>query len=66
MFVVSKVRDRKTTEVESSGRECNKVSRKEGCVMTSNEVNFVFLADNFTVQYSNLLKLPSGMENETA
>ena len=23
-------------------------------------------ADNFTVQYSNLLKLPSGMENETA
>ena len=43
-----------------------KVSRKVGCVLTSNEVNFVSLADNFTVQFSNLLKLPSGMENKTA
>ena len=34
--------------------------------MTSNEVHFVSLADNVTVQFSNLLKLPSGMENETA
>ena len=25
-----------------------KVSRKVGCVLTSNEVHFVFLADNFT------------------
>ena len=43
-----------------------KVSRKVGCVLTSNEVNFVSLADTFTVQFSNLLKLPSGMENKTA
>ena len=35
-----------------------KVSRKVGCVLTSNEVHFVSLADNFTVQFSNLLKLP--------
>ena len=34
------------------------------CVLTSNEVNFVSLADTFTVQFSNLLKLPSGMENK--
>ena len=43
-----------------------KVSRKVGRVLTSNEVNFVSLADTFTVQFSNLLKLPSGMENKTA
>ena len=42
------------------------VSRKVGSIMTSNEVHFVSLADNFTVQFSNLLKLPSGMENKTA
>ena len=30
-------------------------SRKVGCVLTSNEVYFVSLADNFTVQFSNLL-----------
>ena len=38
------------------------VSRKVGCVLTSNEVHFVSLADDFTVQLSNVLKLPSGME----
>ena len=43
-----------------------KVSRKVGRVLTSNEVNFVSLADNFTVQFSNLLKLPPGMKNKTA
>ena len=42
------------------------VSRKVGRVLTSNEVKFVSLADTFTVQFSNLLKLPSGMENKTA
>ena len=35
-----------------------KVSRKVGCVLTSDEVHFVSLADNFTVQLSNVLKLP--------
>ena len=35
-----------------------KVSRKVGPVLTSDEVQFVSLADNFTVQFSNLLKLP--------
>ena len=40
-----------------------KLSRKVGWVLTSNEVHFVSLADDFTVQFSNLLKLPSGMEN---
>ena len=35
-----------------------KVSRKVGCVLTSDEVHFVSLADNFTVQLSNFLKLP--------
>ena len=35
-----------------------KVSRKVGRVLTSDEVHFVSLADNFTVQFSNLLKLP--------
>ena len=39
---------------------------KVGCVLTSNEVYFVSLAENFTVQFLNLLKLPSGMENKTA
>ena len=43
-----------------------KISRKVGCVLTSNKVHFVSLADNFAVQFSNLLKLPSGMENKTA
>ena len=32
-----------------------KVSRKVWCVLTSNEFHFVSLADNFTVQFSNLL-----------
>ena len=35
-----------------------KVSRKVGCVLTFDEVHFVSLADNFTVQVSNFLKLP--------
>ena len=43
-----------------------KVSRKVGRVLTFNEVNFLSLADIFTVQFSNLLKLPSAMENKTA
>ena len=43
-----------------------KVSRKVGCVLTYNEVHLVALADNFTVQCLNHLKLPSGMENKTA
>ena len=43
-----------------------KVSRKVGRVLNSHELNFVSLADTFTVQFSNLLKLPSGMENKTA
>ena len=43
-----------------------KISRKVGRVLTSNEVNFVSLADTFTVQFSNLLKLPPGMKNKTA
>ena len=43
-----------------------KFSRKVGCVLTSNNAHFVSLADNFTVQFSNLLNLPSGMENKTA
>ena len=43
-----------------------KFSRRVGCVLTSNEVYFVSLADNFTVQFLNLLKLPTGMENKTA
>ena len=40
-----------------------KVSRKVGCVLIYNEVQFVYLADNFVVQFSNLMKLSSGMEN---
>ena len=43
-----------------------KASRKVGHVLNSNKVHFVFLANNYTVQFSNLLKLPSGMENKTA
>ena len=43
-----------------------KVSRKVERDLTSNEVYFVSLADNFTVQFSNLLKLPSGMETKAA
>ena len=42
-----------------------KVSRRVGCVLTSNEVQFVSLADNFNVRFLNLLKLSSGMENKT-
>ena len=42
-----------------------KVSRKVGCVLTSNEVHFLSLAENFTVKFSKVLKLPSGMENKT-
>ena len=43
-----------------------KASRKVGRVLTSNKVHFVSLADNFTIQFSNLLKLSSGMENKKA
>ena len=43
-----------------------KVSGKVGSVLTSNEVHFVSLADNFTAPFSKLLKLPSLMENKTA
>ena len=42
-----------------------KVSRRVGCVLTSNEVHFVSLTDNFTVPFSKLLKLPSLVENKT-
>ena len=35
-----------------------KVSRKVGRVLTFDEVHFLSLADNFTEQFSNLLKLP--------
>ena len=42
-----------------------KVSRKVSCVLASNEVHFVSLADNFTVKFSNLLKLSSGMKYKT-
>ena len=42
-----------------------KVWRKVGRVLTSNEVHFVSLADNFTVPFSKLLKLPSLMEKKT-
>ena len=43
-----------------------KASRKLGCVLTSHKVHFVSLANNFTIQFSNFLKLPSGMENKKA
>ena len=39
---------------------------KVSCVLASNEVHFVSLADNLTVQFSNLLKLSSGMKYKTA
>ena len=42
----------------------SEVSRKVGCVLTSNEVHFVSLAENFTVQFSKVLSLPSGTENK--
>ena len=42
-----------------------KLSRKVCCVLTSNEAHFVSLANNFTVPFSKLLKLPSLMENKT-
>ena len=42
-----------------------KVSRKVRCVLKFVEVHFVSLANNFTVQFSKLMKLPSGMENKT-
>ena len=35
-----------------------KVPRKVGRVLTSDEVHFVSLANNLTVQFSNILKLP--------
>ena len=41
-----------------------KVSRKVWCVLTSNEVHFVSLADNFTAPFSKLFKLPSLMVNK--
>ena len=43
-----------------------KVSGKVGSVLTSNEVHFVSLADNFTAPFSKLLKLPPLMENKIA
>ena len=43
-----------------------KVSRREGCLLTSIEVSFVSLGDTFTVPFSKLLKLTSLMENKTA
>ena len=43
-----------------------KFSRKVGCVLTPNEVHFVSLGENFTVQIWKLLKLVSLMENKTA
>ena len=41
-------------------------SRKVCCVLTFNEAHFVSLANNFTVPFSKLLKLPSLVENKTA
>ena len=43
-----------------------KVSRKVRSVLTSNEVHFVSLADNFTAPFSKLMKLLSLVENKTA
>ena len=43
-----------------------KVSRKVGRVLTIDEVHFLSLADNFTVQFSNLLKLPREWGKKTA
>ena len=41
-------------------------SRPSSLPGPSNEVHFVSLADNFTVPFSKLLKLPSVMENKNA
>ena len=41
-----------------------KVSRKVGRVLTSDEVHFVSLVDNFTI--FKLFETPSRMENKTA
>ena len=41
-----------------------KVSRKVGRVLTSDEVHFVSLADNFTIQFSNLLKISLGWKTK--
>ena len=43
-----------------------KVSRNVECVLTSNEVHFASLAEDFTAPFSKLLKLPSLMANKTA
>ena len=43
-----------------------KFSRKACCVLTFNEAHFVSLANNSTVSFSKLLKLPSLVENKTA
>ena len=37
-----------------------KVSRKVGCVLSSNEVHFVSFADHFTVQLSNVFRVRTG------
>ena len=36
-----------------------KVSRKVGYIVTSDEGHFVFVADDFTVQFLKLLKFPA-------
>ena len=41
-----------------------KFSRKVCCVLTSNEAHFVSLANNFTIPFSKLLKIPSLMETK--
>ena len=41
------------------------LSRKVGCVLTSNKVHFVYLPDDFSIQLSKFLKLAAGMENKT-
>ena len=43
-----------------------KVSRKTGCVLSSNEVHIVSLANNFAAPFSKRLKLQSLTEIETA
>ena len=42
-----------------------KVSRKVGCVLTSTEVYYVSLADNFTVKFSKTFETPvwNGKQN---
>ena len=52
-----------------TGPESNfgiKVWRKVGRVLTSDEVHFVSLAENFTVQFLKTFETPSRMENKTA